>query len=270
MRILLAITVATCAAFMGGSSAAAPSDPFAREATYLFHAQFDLDYKFDWVETSGDRFGSCSYRTDDRGSSDVSAASLTWIPGTLRIPRTLTSRTWSPTALVATGARKQGNQVPMNARVEMTRRLVQQGGTTPGCVTPPPPFRPPPNDCGAVAYTTRTATLQAGTLKSVGTLETLLASGTKAAIRVTVPATREPYRRCLTTLNAPRFPFLLPVGLSNPDLAALRNLKAGEKYRIQDDYAGHCKTGLPDTSSCHFDLDIAVTIRRWTPGTRFP
>ena len=102
------------------------------------------------------------------------------------------------------------------------------------------------------------------------TLAALVTPGPKIAINVTVPPTQELYRKCKTTMDAPQFPIGFPVTLRRADLAALRTLEEGEKHSIPRSFAGHCKTGLPDTSSCHFDLDITVTIRRWTSGTRFP
>jgi hypothetical protein len=266
VRGVLTVVAVVSAGLVGGSNAAGPSDAVARDVSYFFHAQFDVEYEVDWVETSGDRLSACSYWTDDRGSTSVSAGSLTWIPGQLRILGRATPTSWGQ--IVATGARPRSGRVPANARVEMTRRLVQRGGTTPGCTTAPPPFRAPSNDCGETSFTTRAATIMSGTLESRGTLGTLLASGRKFAIRVTTPLPRPPYRKCMTTRHAPEFPTGLPVGVRHSDLAALRTLKEGEKHAIRGSYAGHCTTGLSATESCHYDLHITVTIRRWVSRVR--
>lgn len=275
MRIFLFLVVALCAAVAGGSGAAAPSSPGARDVSYLFHAQFDIDYSVDWVETTGNPLDQCAIFTDDRGSSQVSAGSLTWIPGQLTILGKANPKLgkWAWAVLSATGARKQGRKVPMNARVEITRQLVQRGGPAPGCVTPPPPFVTPPNDCGTRVYTTQKALLlaDASAWDRSPELWELLQPGNIPVIRVTVPPTHgKPYRICKTTLNAPPWPTGFPVRLLKSDIAALRTLKEGEKHSISRTVAGLCIHDLPDTTSCHFDLNITVTIRRWTHGTLFP
>ena len=86
MRAVVFIVLAAVFAGLSGSSAAAPAVPSPRAVSYLFHAQFDLDYEYDWVQTSGDRTAACSYWTDTRGSNAISAGSVTWIPGQLRLP----------------------------------------------------------------------------------------------------------------------------------------------------------------------------------------
>jgi hypothetical protein len=268
VRVVLVVVTAACAALAAGSGAAAPSSSQARDVSYLFHAQFDLDYGVDWVETGGDRLDDCAPWWDNRGSGSVSAGSLEWIPGQLRMAPGRTSGSLSRWALTATGARPQNGRVPPNARVEVTRRLVQRGGPVPGCPPPSTPFRAPQNDCGEVAYKTRTATLLGGLLKGTQTLETLLAQGGKIAIRVTVPPPRQLYRTCLTTPHAPQFPSGFPVTIRHGDVAALRNLKEGETHKILRDFAGDCIAGLSATSTCHYDLHITVKIRRWVSRVR--
>ena len=268
---VLVVAVAAFVALASGSTTAAPTTPEAR-VSYNLHAQFDSEYEVDWVETTGDRLSECSYWTDDRGTNHVTAGSVVWIPGLITISRTTFD-------LVATGARPLANgKVPVNAEVDVRRRLVQRGGTTEGCAVPPPPFRVPTNDCGAITYKTNAATLRAEPVVDVRppiALSRLLSAperGRRAsAIRATVAPKHYPlYRKCHTSRAAPEFPNGFPIGLRDRDVVALRTLQEGERYRFGKSYSGHCTDDLPTTSSCYYTLDIEVTIRRWEPGTRFP
>lgn len=269
--VALVLLTATFAG-LNGSSAAAPEVLSARDVSYLFHAQFDLDYKYDWVQTSGDRSAPCSYWTDTRGSNAISAGSLRWIPGQLKLPAS-TRRGVIPSApvITATGSRPMGGRILANARAETTRRLVHRGGTTAGCTVPPTPFEAPRTDCGPRTYETRTATLIYGGVKSsTGTLETLLKSGDKVAIRLTVPSPAVQYRQCEMGTFPPSYPVMLPVGLTRQHVAKLQELDEGEIATINFDRAGLCKPDRDPTSSCHFELDATLRIRRWVSGTRFP
>jgi len=268
MRMVLVVVTAACAALAAGSSAAAPSSSLAGPVSYLFHAQFDIDYKYDWVQTTGDRSSACSYWTDTRGSNVISAGSLRWIPGQLKLA---SSRAGARVELHATGSRRVGGRITTNARVELDRRLVHRGGTTAGCVTPPPPFQAPRTDCGPRTYETKSAVLRAeGVKNSRGTLELLLQSGLKAAIRISALPTALQYRKCDMGVFPPDYPISLPVGLAAAHLAKLHALDEGETVAIPFSRAGHCKVDPDPTSSCHFDLDITLKIRRWVSGTRFP
>jgi hypothetical protein len=265
---VLVVVTAVCAALVAGSSAAAPSSSLAGPVSYLFHAQFDIDYKYDWVQTSGDRSQACSYWTDTRGSNVISAGSLRWIPGQLKLA---SSRKGARVELHATGSRPVGRRIRANARAELDRRLVHRGGWTAGCDTPRPPFQTPRSDCGPRTYVTKSAVLVAEGIKSsTGTLELLLKSGGKAAIRISVPLTALQYRKCDMGTFPPDYPLQLPVGLTPAHLAKLRALDEGETVAIPFSRAGHCKVDPDPTSSCHFDLDITLKIRRWVSGTRFP
>jgi hypothetical protein len=268
------VVILLSAAFAGlsGSSAASPAAPAARDVSYLFHAQFDLDYRYDWVQASGDRSAACSYWTDTRGSNAISAGSLRWIPGQLKLPAS-TRRGILPAAplITATGSRPQGGRILANARAETTRRLVHRGGTTAGCTIPPTPFVAPQTDCGPRTYETKSAVLLYGGVESgTGTLETLLKSGPRNAIRISVTPAAVQYRNCEMGAFPPAYPFSLPVGLRREHVAKLQALDEGEVVTVLFSRAGHCKLDPDPTSSCHFDLDVTLKIRRWVSGTRFP
>lgn len=239
------------------------------KTSYLFHAEFGLEYEVKWVHTTGDRLATCSYWTDNRGTNNVIAGSVTWIPGQLSISKK--PGTGFLVDLVATGARRQGSTVPANAVADVKRRLVQRGGTTPGCAPPgPPPFTTPTNDCGDRKYKTRFATLRVALVRGTTSLERLTersAVGSVPVIAITaVPARSLLFRKCQTSGAASEFPLTI-----RPfDLAALRNLKPGERYRFGRDLSGPCTDDLPEDATCYFTLEIEVTIRRWTPGTAYP
>lgn len=272
VRTVVLTMLAAAVAGLGGSSVAAPAAPSPPAVSYLFHAQFDLDYKYDWVRTTGDNTAPCSYWTDTRGSNVISAGSLRWIPGQLRLPAS-TQRGILPSAptITATGSGRVGGRIVANARAETTRRLVHRGGTTAGCTTPPAPFVPPRTDCGPRTYDTKVATLLYGGVKSgAGTLETLLASGTRIALRLSVPPAAEPYRQCDMGAFPPAYPVFLPVGLTRGHIARLQELGEGETVTINFDRGGLCKPDRDPSSSCHYELDATIKIRRWVPGTRFP
>lgn len=269
---MVVILLAAAFAGLNRSSVAAPAAPAARDISYLFYAQFDLDYKYDWVQTSGDRSAACSYWTDTRGSNAISAGSLRRIPGQLKLPAS-TQRGLLPAApsITATGSRPVGGMILANARAETTRRLVHRGGTTAGCTIPPTPFEAPRTDCGPRTYETKSATLLHGGVESgTGTLETLLKSGIQFAIRISVPPAAVQYRNCEMGAFPPAYPLSLPVGLRRKHVAKLQDLDEGEVATINFDRAGLCKLDSDPTSSCHFDLDITLKIRRWVTGTRFP
>ncbi len=268
------VVILLTAAFAGlsGSSAAAPEAPAVRDdVSYLFHAQFDLDYKYDWVQTTGDRTSECSYWTDTRGSNAISAESLRWIPGQLKLSASDRLGILRAALITATGSRPVGGKILANARAETTRRLVHRGGTTAGCITPPTPFQAPRTDCGPRAYETKSAVLVYGGVESgTGTLETLLKSGPLTAIRISVPPTALQYRSCDMPAFPPAYPLSLPVGLRRPHIAKLQTRDEGEVVTINFDHAGLCKLDSDPTSSCRFNLDITLKIRRWVSGTKFP
>ncbi len=109
-----------------------------------------------------------------------------------------------------------------------------------------------------------------GVKSGVGTLETLLASGERGAIRLSVVPATAPYRQCEMGAFPPAYPIMLPVGLTRQHIAKLQELDEGDVVTINFDRGGLCKPDRDPTYSCHFELHATLKIRRWVPGTRFP
>lgn len=147
----------------------------------------------------------------------------------------------------------------------------------PGCGgSAPPPFRAPPNDCGAKEYSVRNAPFRADVRRGFQTLERVtetsgpLSSGLFSAMVIDVVPLGLLYQKCKTSSFAPAFPAFMGMIVRQADVNALRNLKPGERHRVQRSWSGDCKDDLPEEAACRFKLDIHVDIRRWRPGERFP
>ena len=78
-----------------------------------------------------------------------------------------------------------------------------------------------------------------------------------------------PYRNCKTSRYAPELPGNMAILVREPEKKKLRELKPGERMRIERTRYGDCDNPLPRDAACRFKLDMHIDIRRWKPGTPY-
>jgi hypothetical protein len=277
---MLVGAVAAGVALLGGSGAAAPSASQARDASYLLHAEFGVDYEVEWTQESGDQVTDCNTWSIDRGTNEVVVGS-TEMPGRLEpMPgRIVVFRRYSRSPRY--GGWADGVAVGA-AKGTVHRTLVQRAGANQCGDTPPRSLPVPTNDCRGgrgVEYTTRSATIRAEMRRGFFALDEATRTESPSthgernplvrALAVTAVG-RLPYQKCETSKYAPELPANIGVVVRPVDFTALRSLKPGERHRIVRQWSGHCRDDLPDNAACRFTLDVHVDIRRWKPGTPYP
>ena len=274
VSFLATLLVATVLSAGGAASIGAPGGKVARgrSISYLAKLDFGLEYKVEWTEEGGDRYGDCTAWSLDRGTNAIVAGNTKPLPVRLTI---YPEGGWRRSA--ASGGWADGVAVgPARASVERT--FVHAGGTTACGESPATTDVPPRTDCGPRRYSTRAAVVRAELRvlsTHLSTMTTTVALGTTgrrqpgAVFALSVVA-RPPYRKCRTTEAAPELPVNLGLFLHDRDSEALRSLKPGERHEVDRQIRGLCRGDLPEDVACSYILDAYVNVQRWKPGTPYP
>jgi len=283
-RIVLAAgLVAALSAVGAGSAPAGSSSPDSRGAElgvyYLFHAKFTVHYEVDWKTKQGSSTTDCSTWRVDHGSTKVVVQDAPWIqktkkrkvtrtdgiPGSMRIPGSSfggrAKRIWASGSAVG------------RATAKVSRTWIQQGGVnwSASCGgSPPPPFRPSPDDCGDRTVASRSATLLPQTRKRFDTLADVMHSeGSRAALGFSMPAPA-PYKRCKTHEAAPDLPANFGFWVGKTDIRELSRIESGGTAQVHYETSGDCAYDIDPEDSCTFRLELTLDVRSWEPGTPYP
>jgi hypothetical protein len=281
--VIVAGLAAVLAAVAAGSAPAGSSSPDARSAPlrvfYLYHAKFTVAYDVDWMTKQGSESQECSTWRVDRGSTKVVVRDAPWtqktkrrkvrrtdgIPGSMKIP--------GPSLRKGVKAIWAGGSAVGRAEATVNRTWIQRGGVnwSAGCGgSPPDPFRPSPDDCGARTVTSRTATFLPETRKRFDTLRDVMYSeGSRAALAFSMPAPA-PYRRCKTHEAAPDLPANFGFWVGKTDIHELSRIESGGTAQVHYETSGDCAYDIDPEDSCTFRLELTLDVHSWEPGTPYP
>jgi hypothetical protein len=269
MRYVIGLALAALGLLAASGAGAAPErTPVVQ---YWFKAEFGIGIDIKWAHDSGSRNEPCSSWSHEEGIYEINAGSIGEIPAGTRAGsfihpiQGLQSLDKDPhwAILYAAGA----------ARVHVKRTLTQEGQTNACGDVGVMKTKFPPNDCGERTYVSRAALIRPDFRDGYFNFKDILTPPERVDLKVIsidAPAQQLLYRRC-GTLE----PLASPLGVQNvavrvfrPDLSKLRNLKLGQRVRLEfvrDARPWAC--GLPESSgwACTARVDLHVDVRRVKP-----
>jgi hypothetical protein len=262
MTIVFTIAAAGASLTLAAQPPTIPTVPGARSSVgYNVKAEFDVGYKVKWSKTSGNPAQNCSGWEVKSGTNEVNAGTVKPVSGHVQLVTGTNEFAPSWGYFVAVG----------KATGSVERTLVQTGGYkwSEGCGAPKPPaYQSPANDCpGERKFTDRFASIHGEVVKGLAGARTLDKSPTGvkfgAIVFRIVPSAGSPYRNCEFTGSAPEFPVNVPLFVKQAERTALKKLKPGGSYTLEDKYGGYCTADdLPFGETCRFTLDLRVRLRR--------